>query len=336
MQRMTPLGRLIVILLILGAVFAGLKFSGLLDKLGSKKDTTETTTEDSKTDDSKKTEDTEKETKTETNASSSFSYTPPAPSGGKMKGVVELGASGFNSFIVTIDAQKNWKLEKADYGHSLVKEGMASEDDIRVGLKNYISDMLNYGVGGNDIHFVVSSGAVKEEVTAKIINVLKGMKYYVNTVTPEQEGILALKCVLPKEYENNAFVVDIGSGNTKITWKESGKYTSLESYGSKYFQKGSDDKTVYDAVLAKAKQVPDAYRKTCFIIGGVPFNLAKQVRAGKERFTVLKPADAYELSDKKDKSGANIYKAISEGTGCQQFVFDFDSNFTIGFLLDLP
>jgi len=34
---------------------------------------------------------------------SSFSYLPAAPVNGKLKGVVELGASGFNSFIVRTD-----------------------------------------------------------------------------------------------------------------------------------------------------------------------------------------------------------------------------------------
>jgi hypothetical protein len=32
----------------------------------------------------------------------------------------------------------------------------------------------------------------------------------------------------------------------------------------------------------------------------------------------------------------NIYKAIKDATGTDQFVFDWDANFTIGFLLDLP
>ena len=45
-------------------------------------------------------------------AAPAFSYRPTAPVGGKLKGVVELGASGFNLFIVRVDNQRNWKLEK--------------------------------------------------------------------------------------------------------------------------------------------------------------------------------------------------------------------------------
>jgi hypothetical protein len=265
-----------------------------------------------------------------------FNYTPPAPEGGKLKGVVELGASGFNSFIVRVDQKKNWKLEKAEFGNSLVLENMASDEDVRAGLKKYIGGMLDFGVGGRDIHFVVSSGADKAENTQKIKRALKQLGYVVNQVTPEQEGTLGLRSVLPADYENNSFVVDIGSGNTKISWKENGTLKSLETYGSKYFQENTDDQKVYQEVKAKASQIPQGQRKTCFIIGGVPFEMAKAVRQGKERYTVLNAPTEYNLDNAKSKAGVNIYRAIKDATGCDQFVFDWDANFTIGFLLNLP
>jgi len=255
---------------------------------------------------------------------------------GKLKGVVELGASGFNSFIIKVDRQKNWQLEKAEFGNSLVLENMATDDDIRAGLKKYIGSMLDYGVSGKDIHFVVSSGAAKAENTQKITRALKQLNYFVNQVTPEQEGTLGLRSVLPEAYSDQAFVVDIGSGNTKISWKEGGKLTAVETYGAKYFQNNVDDKKVYAEVSEKAKQVPSANRKSCFIIGGVPFELAKPIRKEKERYTVLNAPDAYKLDNAKSKAGLNIYKAIADATSCQQFVFDWDANFTIGFLLGLP
>ena len=197
--------------------------------------------------------------------------------------------------------------------------------------------MLDFGVNGRDIHFVVSSGAVKAEVTQKIVKNLKALNYFVNTVTPEQEGALALKCVLPKDFEDEAFVTDIGSGNTKVSWSSGGSVSAFETYGAKYFQNDVDDGKVYSEVKAKASAVPSMKRKTCFIIGGVPFSMAKKVREGKERYTVLKaPGDYKQLTDAKDKAGVNIYKAIKDATGCDQFIFDWDANFTIGFLLGLP
>ena len=265
-----------------------------------------------------------------------FAYEATAPVGGKLKGVVELGASGFNSFIVRIDPQRNWKLEKADFGNSLVMENMATDDDVRKGLKTYIGQMLDYGVNGRDIHFVVSSGASKASGTLKIVKALKSLHYVVNTVTPEKEGQLGLRSVLPKSYAANSFVTDIGSSNTKISWLAGGAPRSVETFGAKYFEAGTDDAKVAADVKAKASQVPESLRQTCFIIGGVPFELAKQVRQGKERYTVLNAPDAYKLDNAKSKAGLNIYRSVAEATGCKQFVFDWDANFTIGYLLTLP
>lgn len=340
MAQLTSFGRFTIVAIIIAAIAGGyivLKNKGIIGG-GTKTTQVETSPAEANPTDGTATESESNagssgEATSAASGASSFAYEPPAPTNGKLKGVVEMGASGFNSFVIKVDADKNWKLEKSEFGNSLVTENMASEEDIRSGLKKYIGTMLDYGVSPKDIHFVVSSGAAKADVTQKITKELKSLNYYVNVVTAEQEGIMGLQSVLPPVYEDRAFVVDIGSGNTKISWKENGKIRSLESYGSKYFQNGIDDQKVYDEIAAKAKQVPEAYRKTCFIIGGVPFKLAKEVRNGKERYTVLKSAGDYNLTDAKDKAGLNIYKAITDATECKQFVFDWDANFTIGFLL---
>lgn len=266
-----------------------------------------------------------------------FAYVPPAPVGGKLKGVVELGASGFNSFVVRIDPQRNWKLEKAEFGNSLVLENMATDDDIRRGLKAYIGKMLDYGVSGRDIHFVVSSGAATAEGTKHIMESLKALGYVVHLVTPEQEGSLGLRAAVPAAYADKAFMVDMGSANTKIAWQAAGKTTVANTYGSKYYQQALPDSRVAADVADKAAQVPTARRATCFIIGGVPYELAKATRQGQELFTVLKaPADYAQLDGAKLKAGVTIYKALAEATGCQQFVFGWDTNFTIGYLLAQP
>jgi hypothetical protein len=334
MQRLTLAGRLIITALVLVAAYFGVRYF-LGDKM-LKPDAATATTEVTAPG-STATPATDGSAAPATDGSSSaptaFTYTAPAPINGKLKGVVELGASGFNSFIVRIDDQKNWKLEKAEFGASLAIENMASDNDIRTGLKAYIAKMLDFGVPGRDIQFVVSSGALKAEGTQKIIKALKSLGYVVNTVTPEREGQLALRSVLPRDYADRSFVVDMGSGNTKISWLENGTPKALETYGAKYFQNGTDDAAVAADVKAKASQVPAGLRKTCFIIGGIPFELAKQTRKGDERYTVLNAADAYKLDNAKSKAGQNIYRAVQEATGCQQFVFDWDANFTIGFLL---
>ena len=269
-------------------------------------------------------------------AAAAFVYRTEVPVNGKLRGVVELGASGFNMFIIRMDDKRNWQLEKSEFGNSLVMENMATEEDVRTGLKTYIGKMLDFGVPGRDIHFVVSSGAALSENTHRIVKGLQALKYVVTTVTPEREGALGLRAALPAAYATKGFVMDMGSANSKISWYANGQPRVQDTFGSKYYEKNMDDATVAAAVKAKAAQVPASLRCTCFIIGGVPYELAKAVRQGQEPFTVLKaPTDYPQQSGAKMKSGLNIYRAMAEATGCQQFVFGYDTNFTIGYLLSL-
>jgi len=336
MPRLTTFSRLLITLLIvIGVFFAVRKFLPNLGFGGSDNSSqTEQTTSPSTSGDNSSAPSTSSSWGKSSNSftPAPFNYTAPAPVGGKLKGVVELGATGFNSFIVIVDGQKNWKLEKAEFGVSLVKEGLATDEDVKSGLRRYISDMVAFGVGARDIHFVVSSGAQKEAIMPKINAALSGMGYVVNVVTPQQEAKLALRSVLPDKYRSSAFVVDIGSGNTKISWLPNG---ALEAPGAKYYQNNLSKDAVFQEVKGKASQIPSNLHGTCFIIGGVPYELAKQTRNGKERFTVLKAPSAYKADGAKQEAGLNIYAAIVEATGCKQFVFDWDANFTIGFLLNL-
>jgi hypothetical protein len=265
-----------------------------------------------------------------------FDYFPPKPVAGQLRGVVELGASGFNSFIVRTDAQRNWELQKAEFDNSLIMENMASDEDIRRGLRAYIANMLDYGVAGKDIHFVVSSGALQVSATHRLAKELTRMGYVVNRMTPAKEAALGLSVALPLPFADKAFVVDMGSGGTEISWLANGQPQSATTYGSKYFEYGIANDIVANDVKAKAKKVPAQLRQTCFIIGGVPYEMAKQVRQGKERYTVLDAASAYQFDKAKAQAGLVIYRALAEATGCQKFVFDWDANFTIGYLLALP
>jgi hypothetical protein len=339
MARLTNFSRLLITLLIVAGVFFAVR--KFLPNLGSGQDNSTTQTEQpaptAPESGAAPSSSSNWGTQTGGGKASSFSptpfsYTAPAPSSGKLRGVVELGATGFNSFIIRVDAQKNWKLEKAEFGVSLVKEGLATDDDVKNGLKRYIADMISFGVGTRDIHFVVSSGAQKEPIMDKINAALKGMGYFVNVVTPAQEARLALRSALPRDFNGRGFVVDIGSGNTKISWLPNG---ALEGPGAKYYQNNLSPGAVYQEVKAKASQIPSNLRGTCFIIGGVPYELAKQTRNGKERYTVLKAPADYKAEGAKQEAGLNIYNAIADATGCKQFVFDWDANFTIGFLLNL-
>lgn len=281
--------------------------------------------------------DTGKPSMGETIINSAFPYLPEKPVDGKIKGVVEVGATGFNSFVVKIDQQKRWEIISKDFGRSLVYEGLATSDDINTGIKNYLSMMAEKGVNASDIHFLISSGAQKEPKTKTIAAELKKMGFGVKLVTAMQEGELALTCILPESYYEKAFVTDMGSGNSKISWMNKNRAEAIEAPGSKYFEKDQKDEAVFDILKAKASQVPKANREVCFILGGTPYDLAKQHRNGDERYTLLKSPEDYTPGNKaKTRAGLNIYKAIQAATGCKTFVFDWDANFAIGYLLNLP
>jgi hypothetical protein len=267
--------------------------------------------------------------------SSLFSYLPEKPVDGKLKGVVEVGASGFNSFVVSIDQQKRWEVMAQDFGQSLVYEGLATTADISNGLNKYIAMMADKGVDRKNMYFLISSGAQKDPKTKPIAAELKKMGFDVILVSAQQEGEWALTCILPQSYHATAFVTDIGSGNTKLAWLNGEKIEVLEAPGSKYYEKEIKNEVVYENIKEKALKIPSEKRQVCFIMGGTPYDLAKQHRNGEERYTLLKNPDDYTANKPKTKAGLNIYKAIKEATGCKTFVFDWYGNFTIGYLLDL-
>jgi len=264
-----------------------------------------------------------------------FNYTPEKPVNGTMRGVVEVGATGFNSFVINMDGQKRWEIVSKDFGESLAYEGLATTEDIRQGLKKYLASMFDKGVSKNNMHFVISSGAQKEPKTITIANELKKMGYVVNNVSADQEAKFALRATIPPPFIDNSFLVDIGSGNTKVSWDENGTLKTMELPGAKYYEKEITDEQVFNEVKEKAKRIPESKRNVGFILGGVPFTLANQHRNGEERYTVLNTPQSYKAKDKKMGAGLTIYKALTEATGTDTFVFDWDANFTIGFLLSL-
>jgi hypothetical protein len=264
---------------------------------------------------------------------SRFNYIKEKVENGTLHGVVEVGASGFNSFVINMDNKKRWEIVSKELGRSLVYEGLATTEAIRAGLTKYRAAMSAKGVDKKNMHFVISSGAQKEPKTITIIKELRSLGYVVTTVTPDQEAKYALKATLPKIYYDNSFMVDLGSGNTKISWDEEGTLRSMELPGSRYHEKGISNEDVYNQARTRISKLPPEYGDVCFIIGGAPHSLAIQHRKGEERYTVLKAPQDYKATDKKIASGLNIYKAIVDGTKTDTFVFDWEANFAIGFLL---
>jgi hypothetical protein len=331
-MKLKPAGILVVLVII--AVLAYLAFRPKTAEPGVAESTEYKSTQPDR--EKAASADTSKATPAETKSiEREFNYVPEKPVNGTLKGVVEVGATGFNSFVINMDDQKRWEIVSKDFGESLTYEGLATTDDIRTGLRKYLSKMFDKGVSKNNMHFVISSGAQKEPKTKIISDELKKTGYVVNNVTPQQEAIFAFRATVPPPFADNSFMVDIGSGNTKVSWEDNGRLTPLELSGAKYFEKGITDETVYNDVKSKVNRIPETKRNVGFIIGGVPFMMAKQHRKGEERYTVLKAPADYKPTDKRMASGLNIYKGIVDATKTDTFVFDWDANFTIGFLLSL-
>jgi hypothetical protein len=265
-----------------------------------------------------------------------FDFMPPAPQKGTLYGVIELGASTFNSFVVRMDDKKNWQLVlPPEIGSSLISDHMASEEDIKNGLKNYIQKIANAGVSGKNTHFVISSSAKEEETVQKIMTSIRDMGFLVNTVTAEQEAKHAFRATVPKEYKEKAFVLDMGSANTNLAYLQADKLVTLSSYGSKYFQKAVPDTAVYNTFRRLADSIPSNRTEYCFVIGAAPAELAMRTSKDQARYTVLQLPSNYQANGDTQKAGLNIYKAVADATGCKKFVFDSASNFTIGFVQGL-
>jgi hypothetical protein len=329
-MQLKPFGKIALFLIIGIAAFFLIKRYVPKDKLENPASRTGSSQSDSYDSTS-----TVKVTEGGTEKARTFDYTPDKPENGILRGVVEVGATGFNSFVINMDKQKRWEIVSKDFGESLAYEELVSTEDIRAGLKKYLAGMFEKGVAKKNMHFVISSGAQKAPKTATVAAELKKMGFVVNLVTADKEGKFAFKATVPPAYQDDSFLVDIGSGNTKISWQQDGGLKSIELPGAKYYQNGTADDAVYNEVKQALSAVPSNKRNVGFIIGGVPFTLAKQSRKGEERYTVLNAPDTYKAADKKMTSGLNIYKGIKDATNCDTFVFDWDANFTIGFLLSL-
>src|SRR5215218_7066455 len=257
-MRLKPGG--VLLLLLIGALIAYVVYRKFLPApAGSETATTTTNTSTNRTSEDTNTGNSRSANYGNTAATADrreFNYTPEKPVNGTLRGVVEVGATGFNSFVINMDKERRWEIVSKNFGESLTYEGLATTEDIRAGLKKYLAAMFDKGVSKNNMHFVISSGAQKEPKTTTISNELKKMGYVVNNVTPQQEAMFALKATLPPPFADNSFMVDIGSGNTKVSWEENGSLKSLELPGAKYYEKNTADDAVYNEVKTQVSKIP--------------------------------------------------------------------------------
>lgn len=267
--------------------------------------------------------------------SSSFDYQPEPPSNGTLLGIIELSFTGFNSFIIEIDQQDRWSLKKAVYGESFVELGEITLDHVLEQLTSFKADMSALGLDENDVNLVVSSSASKTDKVKKISDQLRELNIGLIEISPEQEAAYAFQATVPESLRERSYLIDIGSGSTKISWLENGRVISKETYGSKSHLHGTSKLDVYHQLKEAIGQIPTESKSLCFLVGGVAFDLAKATNARAGRYTILKAPEEYQNQDSTQvPSGLNMYNAIwSEVT--YSYVFDWEANFTIGILMDV-
>lgn len=257
---------------------------------------------------------------------------PESPVDGQLKGIIEIGSFGLNAFIVLVDGNNNWALKNSKYARNEITNDCKVEN-MKDTIHLYLSDFKKFNISSKHIYFVISSGALKEPKNKFYTQFVHEIGYDIHEITAEQEGYYSFIATIPNTLINKSFIVDMGSTNTQIAWIKNNEIKVLETVGSKYKQKNILDNEAFDEVYEKASNIPKSNRRYCFIIGGVPYLMAKENRLENERYTTLKKADNYCFHDERSLSGLNLYKAIQSSTNCNHFIFDWDSNFAIGFLL---
>lgn len=264
-----------------------------------------------------------------------FDYQPQSPIDGELNAVIELGSLGLNYFIVEIDNQGRWKLIKSEYGRSNIIYGAITSSQIADKVLEYQKVISKSGVNKKNIHVLASSSFIKAEVMSTLKQDLEGKGLSLNPINADKEAQYAMMATIPREFIEESYLVDIGSGNTKLSWLSGIDTITSETHGSKYFLNNVQDTTVFREVREAVLNIPEKNRNLCFILGGAIYELAKdEIDKNDGRYNVLRPPSAYSKGDQKLNAGNVIYGAIySEPT--YSYIFDSESNFSIGYLLSL-
>lgn len=264
-----------------------------------------------------------------------FNYEPQKPINGKLNAVIEIGALGLNYFIINIDSHGRWELKKAQYGRSNLIYGVNTTSEITAKINEFKREIINFGVRARDIHLLASSSVVKIDQVSNLNEELKNINLQIKSINADLEAQYALMATIPKEFIEESFLVDIGSGNTKISWIQNRDTLSIEIHGSKYFLSDVQDTTVFREVRDAILEVPSQNRNLCFVLGGMIYEFVKdEISQSDKRYFILNSPDAYPLDNEKLKAAYVIYNALYlEPT--YSYIFDSESNFSIGYLISL-
>lgn len=265
----------------------------------------------------------------------SFDYQPPMPVGGQLYAVIELGALGLNYFIADIDKQNRWSLRASSYGRSNIIYGVNTTSEILNQIFEFRKEIMQYGVKGTNIHLIASSSAVKASIVEELKVELAKKKLDLDYINSTDEGQYALIATIPPEFVEESFLVDIGSGNTKLSWIDEGDTLSIDIHGSKYFLSDVQDTTVFREVRDAILEIPEKNRNLCFMLGGMIYEFVKdEIEQNEQRYFVLRSPGEYPVDNEKLRAANVIYNALFLAP-TYSYIFDSQSNFSIGYLLNL-
>lgn len=264
-----------------------------------------------------------------------FDYQPRKPENGKLYAAIELGSLGLNYFVTEIDTQNRWSLKASSYARSNIIYGVNTTDEILNKILAFKEEISNQGVSNENIHILASSSAIKSNIIDELKTKLLDYNLSIRYITAEDEGYYALTATIPQEFVNESFLVDIGSGNTKLSWIEEDDTLSIDIHGSKYFLGDVHDTTVFREVRDAILEIPEKNRNLCFMLGGMIYEFEKDmVEQSNKRYFILKSPSDYPTNNEKLKAANIIYNALYlEPT--YSYIFDSQSTFSIGYLLDL-
>jgi hypothetical protein len=222
------------------------------------------------------------------------------------------------------------------YGESnIVSDEVASKNNISQ-MGSYIEEFESLGVQKKNTYLIVSSSAVKNNSVKNLISHLDTMDYIqTKIVSEDEESFFALKALLPPEFVDEAYVIDIGSGNSKFSWFEGAIIENEVTYGSNFHLTNIEEKQVTAEIKKVLRSIPEAKHNFCFIVGGAIYELVKTERVEGNRYTVLKNLNTYKPETRKSQNGLLFLTTIKEELNTQNFIFDWESNFGIGYLLTI-
>lgn len=264
-----------------------------------------------------------------------FDYQPPTPVDGQLYAAIELGALGLNYFITEIDTRDRWSLKASSFGRSNIIYGVNTTDEILNKIFEFRNEILEYGVQVNNIHIIASSSAVKASIVQDLKTQLSRRNLDISYINSNDEGQYALIATIPREFVNESFLVDIGSGNTKLSWVEGSDTLSIDIHGSKYFLGDVQDTTVFREVRDAILEIPEQNRNLCFMLGGMIYEFVKEeIDQSEKRYFVLKTPNEYPVDNEKLRAANVIYNALYLPP-TYSYIFDSQSNFSVGYLISL-